>query len=359
MKLRKWRWTLLAMLAVMLIVAGCGQSSDSGPGTAGGSDGASQGSGQQEKTIMIAYNLPKTHTVGVYFETLAEEIEKRTANTSIKLKPQTYPDGQLYNDSLMPNAVSTGLVEIGGVNVGFLNRGDSDPLQIYEFLFMFDSWEAAWAGLEGTFGELFKAELESVNMHTIGFAPYGPGGIFGNFPIRVPEDIKGKKIRSTGTSTARAIEFMGASPVVISSQEVYQALENGVVDGFFTGKSSVMDRHFYEVAKYAFGRDMFFTDFSAVAHKPWWDSLPADVQQAIMEASEVATQKARELALQRDLEYRNGLIEKGMVFYDPTEEEIQKWKEAMKPSLEKYLKDTGEKGQKFVDAINEANAAVK
>ena len=78
-----------------------------------------------------------------------------------------------------------------------------------------------------------------------------------------------------------------------------------------------------------------------------------------MEASEVATQKARELALQRDLEYRNGLIEKGMVFYDPTEEEIQKWKEAMKPSLEKYLKDTGEKGQKFVDAINEANAAVK
>src|SRR3546814_21140107 len=68
--------------------------------------------------IRIAYNLPKDHATGLYFETLAKEIDKLTAPTALHLKPRTFPNGQLYNDTQLPDAVSTGAVEkIGRAHV--------------------------------------------------------------------------------------------------------------------------------------------------------------------------------------------------------------------------------------------------
>ncbi len=98
----------------------------------------------QEATIRIVYNTLKTHPIGQFFETLAQEIEKNTATTSVRLKTRTFPNGQLFADMQIPDAVSTGTVEIGQVTLALANSPDAVASQIGMLPLLWNSWEALW-----------------------------------------------------------------------------------------------------------------------------------------------------------------------------------------------------------------------
>ena len=128
-----------------------------------------------------------------YFETLAKEIEKNTENTSIKIKAQTFSDGQLYNDTQMADAISQGGVEIGGMNAGMVASESAPLLAAFDLPFLFESWEAEKAAINGEYGELIGEDFENLNIKLIGWAKYGTGDLYGNKPIKVPSDLKNKR----------------------------------------------------------------------------------------------------------------------------------------------------------------------
>ena len=86
------------------------------------------------------------------------------------------------------------------------------------------------------------------------------------------------------------LEHIGASPVSMSSQEVFQAMERKMIDGYATGASSVIDRSFYEVTKYGTDMNTIQTTFPAGANLKWWNGLPDDVKEAIVKASKTANE---------------------------------------------------------------------
>jgi C4-dicarboxylate-binding protein DctP len=332
----------------LLAAVGCSNSS----GTADKSEDTLE---QKEKTIRIAYNLPAEHATGLYFERLAEEINKRTANTSIHLKPKTFPNGQLYNDAQLPDSISTGGAEIGQLNVGFLAGDAVEPLRILDLPFLFNSWEAEWAAEDGKYGELFGKQLEKFNMKLLGWPMYGTIELYGNFSIKAPEDLQGKKMRAFGKGAALMLEEMGAAPVSMSSQEIYQAMEHGVIEGYTTGPSSVVDRSLYEVTEYGTNMIIMYVPFQSVANMDWWNSLPEDVQQAVAKASQVAQEASRQAAKKSDDEYKQKIEEYGVEQYKPTPEEFQQWVESVKGRHDEYLKNTGELGKKLMEAAQKAN----
>ncbi|HWK21978.1 MAG TPA: TRAP transporter substrate-binding protein DctP [Ureibacillus sp.] len=348
--LKNMSFAVIALGAI--IIAGCSSNSenDNSENESSGSD-----SNQKEMTVRIAYNLQKEHSVGVYFETLAEEIEKRTENASIKLKTQTFPDGQLYNDTQMVDAISQGGVEIGGINAGMISSDSAQLLESFDMPFLFKSWSAEKAALNGEYGKVISEDFEKLKVKVIGWAKYGTGGVYGNFEINQPDDIKNMKIRSVGKSVTEWLEDVGASPTSMSSQEVFQALERKMIDGYITGNSSVIDRSFYEVTQNAIDLTLTHTSFPVGANLEWWNGLPEDVQNAILEANKVAFDLAFDKAFQDNEKYKEKMKESGMNIYQPNEEELQAWYDSATKIHEEFAQksDTAKQLMEYIDKLNE------
>ncbi|NME07551.1 TRAP transporter substrate-binding protein DctP [Psychrobacillus sp. BL-248-WT-3] len=338
---------LLIVVILLTILGGCSKESD----TVAKADNGSK----KSQSIKIAYNLPKEHATGVYFEVLAEEIEKKTKDTSIQLIPSTFPNGQLYNDSQLPDAVATGGVQIGQITTGFLAGGEAKPLQITDLPFVFNSWESMWKAEDGEYGTLFNAQFEKLGMKLIGWPSYGTLELYGNKPIKVPKDVSGHIMRGFGQGASLMLQELGASPVSMSSQEIYQALEHGAIDGYTTGPSSVIERSLFEVTKYGTDMTVLYLSFQSATNLDWWESLPEDVQDAVNEASKIAQEKSREEAKEKDLVYKQKLADSGLSLYTPSEEEMILWKEAASNRYKEYMKSSGEIGEKLMQLVEQAN----
>lgn len=309
-----------------------------------------------QSTIRIAYNLPKDHATGVYFETLAKEIEKRTATTSRKLKAQTFPNGQLYNDTQLPDAVGQGGVEIGQMNIGFMNSADAEPLRIWGLPFLYQSWEALWATEDNpVFRETFNKQFGKFNMHMLGWVQYGTVEFYASKPIRLPADMKGLRMRAFGVDTSVLIRNLGGSPVSLSSQEMYQAVQRGTVDGFITGPTSVYSRKLYEVAKHGTEIGINYLSFMATANLNWWNGLPADTRAAVAAASDEAQRVARQRAKADDRKAKELLAAKGVTTPKLTAQERQQWVDASKSLYESYRSKTGATGAELLSIVDAAN----
>lgn len=319
---------------------------------------ASPARAQDEQVVKIAYNLPAHHATGTYFETLAKEIAKRTETTSVKLVPQTFPDGQLYNDTQLPDAIATGAVHIGQVNLGFVAGKDANLLRVWALPFLYDSWEAEWAAEDSpAVRDAFASQLAKYDHEMLGWMAYGTVEIYSNKPVRVPADLKGMKMRSFGLDTTQFLGDLGAAPVTMSSQEVYQAMQRGTIDGFMTGPSSVLGRKLYEVSKYGTDAQIIYLPFIASASKVWWDGLPKDVQQAVREAAAVAQEASRKQGKADSLREKDKLREVGVAVAELTPEERKAWLDAAAKRLDAYKAANGAAGQKILDAVAAANKA--
>lgn len=311
----------------------------------------------QEVTLRIAHNLPKTQAVGQFFDILAQEIEKNTATTSVRLKVRTFPNGQLLNDAQLPDAISTGSVEIGQINIGFINAPDAAVGQIVNLPALWGTWEALWyAEDQEAYRSVFQDLFNKLGMQMLGFAAYGTGDFFANKPVKLPSDFKGLRLRGYGADLSYLIRELGASPVTLSSQEIYQATQRGTIDGFLTGASSVYQRKLYEVVKYASAVPIGRLSFPATANLKWWAGLPKDVQVAITKAAMVAQQKGRQLAKAEDQQATEKLAKLGVTIQTLTPAEYAQWVKAVKPVLDKYVERTGDKGHKLMAIVQEANA---
>lgn len=84
-----------------------------------------------------------------------------------------------------------------------------------------------------------------------------------NNPIRKIADMKDLKFRVPSKAQGKTIRALGAVPVFMPINRVYNALNTGVIDGVLTGPSTIRSFKFAEVAKYfteglPLGRSPFF-----------------------------------------------------------------------------------------------------
>jgi TRAP-type C4-dicarboxylate transport system substrate-binding protein len=100
--------------------------------------------------------------------------------------------------------------------------------------------------------------------------------------VRSLADLKGMKIRVPSKTQGATMKALGAVPVFMPINRVYNAVNTGVIDGVMTGPSTVRSFKFHEVNKYftvglPIGRSPFFL----VMNKKKWNSLSAEQKELI------------------------------------------------------------------------------
>jgi tripartite ATP-independent transporter DctP family solute receptor len=112
---------------------------------------------------------------------------------------------------------------------------------------------------------------------------------FTNKPIRKPEDLKGQRIRTPPAPIwQESIRALGATPVAMAFGEMYPGLQQKAIDGVELVYNNIPGGRFYEVLKFANEtRHIMLINFEVVSAK-WFDSLPKDVQVALVEECDKA-----------------------------------------------------------------------
>lgn len=100
--------------------------------------------------------------------------------------------------------------------------------------------------------------------------------------IRRPEDLAGLKIRVSGSAAAATIEALGATPVQMPAEEIYNSLQTGLIDGLVTGASAIGDFKLDEVANsYTIGAPLGHISFYLVMNAARYEALSAEHKAAL------------------------------------------------------------------------------
>ncbi|MSQ69813.1 MAG: TRAP transporter substrate-binding protein [Betaproteobacteria bacterium] len=201
-----------------------------------------------------------------------------------KLKIEIYPASQLGQIPRMVEGVAVGTIESFVTPTAFL-VGVEPRFQTFDAIGVFGSTEHANRVLgDETYRRRALSLGEEKGLKGIGIFYNSPIVVLSKRPIQSLADFKGKKIRVFGTPLQiEPIKALGGLPVPMAFGEVLAALQNGTVDGMLAGMPVLTPMKFYDAAKAVTEIHPSIVVSTLVVNRKWFDSLPADVQVAIVD----------------------------------------------------------------------------
>ena len=188
----------------------------------------------------------------------------------------------------------------------------------------------AFCMIDSEFGTYVNQKVAEKGILVLGWGSNGMRHITNNKrPIKTVEDLKGLKIRTpSGEAWNLLFRAVGANPTPIDIKELYQALQQGVVDGQENPYDNMWVRKFHEVQKYLSNSAHLYDWAFYLIHKPTFDRMTPEQQQAMRDAmfSSVAYQRA--LAERANGEARDKLIKGGMQYDALSAQELAKFRDA-------------------------------
>lgn len=212
---------------------------------------------------------------------------------AVRLKIEIYPASQLGQIPRMVEGVAVGTIESFVTPTSFLVSVEP-RFQVFDAIGVFGSPEHLNRVLQdAAFRKRALALGEDKGLKGIGIFFNSPIIVLARRPIQTLADFNGKKIRVFGTPLQiEPMKSLGASPVPMAFGEVIAALQNGTVDGMLAGMPVLTPMKFYDVAKNVTEIHPSIVTSIQVVNKRWFDSLPPEVQAAMLAAGERVDKQA-------------------------------------------------------------------
>jgi len=297
---------------------------------------------EKEVLIKITGHMPVGHHNTVACEEMIAEAEENSGGT---LKFEYYPAGQLYKDMRAFEAVQSGEIEMAQffmTRVGGLIPEGNCQMPWFDDIDhharrMFDPDSGG-----GFFYSMLQPLFAEEGVQLILGPLYGPeSSTITTKPVRTMEDYEGLKIRVNGVTAGGAVSAWGAKAVVMSSSDVYMAIQRGTVDGGASGLTTFRSRKWLEVADYV----QLFTLMGPetlyyLANPDFLDSLSPNQEEVLKNAIRSTTIWCWEEAIAavgKDVAY---LEEAGLDVYEFPPDEYEKIVNAGLEGLEKVIKPT-------------------
>lgn len=294
------------------------------------------------------------HMVSSPYQKSAEWIKKEIETKSNgRIVVEIYPAQQLGNNREMIEAMQMGAIE--AVLVPTTKFSGFDPkMNIFDMPYLFPNEEALWAMLEGKVGELAKAGLPNIGIYGVQYFAEGWHFLTADKEMRHPKDMKGLKMRSMEAPIVMdTFSAWGANPVPIDFSEVYNSLQQKVVDGHENPIISIHDMKFFEVQKYMIQLQHAYLSYFLSYSKIWFDSLPEDLQKIVWQAGLDGAQYHKGQMEEANEKYLKNIIDFGTKVIYLDEEEKKPWIDAVQPLYDKYR---GMFGDELLDSALETAA---
>jgi tripartite ATP-independent transporter DctP family solute receptor len=196
---------------------------------------------------------------------------------------------------------------------------------------------------------------EKADVMLIGYAGGGVRNIFVNKPVRNLAEIKGLKVRVQGAPIwSRTFQAAGMAPTVIAYNEVYNAIQNGVIAAGENEAAGVESMKFFEVAPHLAMTEHAITIRPICFSGKTFKGLPKDLQEAIVKAGKEAGAYGRQIESSEDSQKLDALEKAGKLKRVPFADRAE-MKKLVDPVMAAYAKEIGaDKIYAEINAITDA-----
>jgi TRAP-type transport system periplasmic protein len=288
----------------------------------------------KEHTIKFATQNPKGHPIVIGMDKFVEIV---TAKSGGKIKVNLFPGGVLGGDAPNISALQGGTIEMVSMNSGIL-ASQVKEFAVYDFPFMFANTQEADAVVDGPFGKMMHAKLNDKGIVGLAYWELGFRNITNSkHPINKVEDIAGLKLRVIPNAiNVDWVKALGANPTPMAFPEVYPAMEQKAIDGHENPFTVIYANKIYEVQKYLAVTNHQYNPQSVIISKKFWDTLSNDEKKIISDAAVEATKTQRAASRAQAGEALDNLKKAGMQVSEIGPAELAKFRDKMKPVIEKH-----------------------
>lgn len=350
--IRKRSTVFILLLAVMLILAGCGGSKSDEGASPSPTSGTSDGGGEKVK-LRFAGLYPDAHPTTQNMYRFKEEVEQNS-NGSIEIT--VFPANQLGDYTLVYEELMKGTIELALITVP--TQFDQN-LNINFVQYLAESYDQAkniFAPGSYLF-ELNEKLHDNLGVKFLAFHFEGMTGIGTTKELQDPADPtkdKGILLRVPPIEMFKeTMTDLGFRTVSIPYAELYQALQTGVAHGWAGGSPVPNYTDVGDVLKYYYEYNNWFETTSLLMSKSVFEKL-SDEQKKIMEdAANNLYLRSLEMSKENDELYKQKLAEeKGVTIVTFTDEELRRLSEHIRTVNWPKLSNTIDK--ELVDGLMES-----
>jgi tripartite ATP-independent transporter DctP family solute receptor len=288
----------------------------------------------QQKAVLKATDV---HPLGYpTVEAIVRMGKKLETATSGRLSVQMFPAMQLGGEKEMLEQTQVGAVQICRVSVGPVGT-IVDELNVFNLPFIFRDEAHMRKVIDGPIGVELLEKLTNAptsRLIGLGWMDAGTRSVYARKPFRKPADLKGQKIRMMGNPIfVETMNAMGGNGISMGFNELYTALQTGVVDGAENNPPTLLTHNHYQVSKvYSLTGHLIIPEIF-VFSKRNWEGLAKDDQALIKKLSGETQLEQRELWDKMVAESVQKLKAAGVEF---VEVDKKAYYDATKPVRDKY-----------------------
>lgn len=305
------------------------------------------------KVLKFHSGYAESRPEATYLNEFAKEVEQLS-------------NGELKVDVF--HAASLGLSEPDLLRI--LQRGSVDMALLYGEYYTRDAPELAAVYAQGaitkpeqhleilpTIRDIYEQGYAKWNIKTIGgiVSPVFSVGLHCKEPINSLEQLKHKKVRVWSAQLVDAFTKLGISAQVIPQNDMYMALQTGVVDCAYYLSTVAETVSLHEVTKY----EAYLHPWAAVpalfgVSERTWKSLSAEQQQVLQQAGEHLWQKTLDAAVdpQREADARAKRQALGVTMLDNfSQQDVEQFQKAAFEAWQAIAKRAGKDGEQIYETV--------
>jgi tripartite ATP-independent transporter DctP family solute receptor len=303
----------------------------------------------QTKAVFKASDVqPPGYPTVAATENLGKKLSEATQG---RLSIQMYPSMQLGGEKETIEQTQIGAIQVLRVSVGSMGP-IVDDINVVNMPFLFKNTAHAEKMMDGPIGQELLDKITAspnANLVALCWMDSGARSLYNTkHPIKSIEDIKGLKFRVIGNPIfVDMMNALGGNGVAMGYDQVFSALQTGVIDGAENNVPSYVFSNHYTAAKYFTLTEHLVIPEMLVFSKRIWSTLSADDQNLIKKFAREAQLEERELWNQ----YEQKALEKAKAAGCQIVEISDKtpFQNAVKPVWDKY-------GPKYQDMIKRIQA---
>jgi tripartite ATP-independent transporter DctP family solute receptor len=273
--------------------------------------------------IKFGLDLTSDHPTTVNLTAAAKTIRDATKG---EVDVQIFPSSQLGDDTHMLSNLRSGAMQMMAIGDNILATLVPSAA-IDNIGFAFKTPEMAWNALDGSVGDVVRADIEKAGLHPMhriwdeGFREVTSS----TKQINTPDDLHGFKIRVPPSPISLSLfQSLGASATTINAAELYTSLQTRVVDGQENPLGNIQTMKLDQVQKYCSLTNHMWVGYWLLVNGTFWTSLPEEHRKIIADTLDAQALEQRAANQKLDASLEEVLKTQGMEFAKPDTTAFQK-----------------------------------
>ena len=247
----------------------------------------------------VVWKATDVHPLGYpTVEAIVRMGKKLETATKGRISIQMFPSMQLGGEKEMIEQAQVGALQIARISVGAMGPV-VDEVNVFNLPFVFRDEAHMRKVIDGPIGNELLERMSNgpgSRLIALGWMDAGTRNVYAKKAVTGPADLKGMKIRMMGNPLfVETMNAMGGNGVAMGFNELYSALQTGVVDGAENNPPTLLAQNHYTVSKvYSLTGHLIIPEIFVFSKKSW-EGLSKEDQALVKKLSTEAQFEQRKL----------------------------------------------------------------